>query len=124
MRIDTYGLSNVLGNRLVRVDALDWEHAEAAMRNAADSIARELSKHGVLSVAEADIQNSLDEILATYGEAIRQENPEAIRVDVMEIDMQPALVVTPFVKTDQYAWPVDGWYLRAKASIDGAVYGI
>ena len=123
MRIDEYGLSQVYANVMVP-EHDDWDTMKDDLEASTVKLANAVTKSGKMTLDVTEARKALGEILAVHGNRLQKISPTPIRIDIMEIDLQPALVVMPYEKSMTGYWPMDSWYMEAKAPIDGAVINL
>lgn len=123
MRIDEYGLSQVYANEMVP-EHDDWDAMKDDLEASTVKLANAVTKSGKMTLDVTEARKALGEILAVHGNRLQKISPTPIRIDIMEIDLQPALVVMPYEKSMTGYWPMDSWYMEAKAPIDGAVINL
>lgn len=120
MKIDSYGLQQCYANCLVEIpegkDAVTHLGARIIPREYY-ALARAASRNLGFEVPASGVRAALDNILAGWGSYLREARPDAVRLDILEVDGKLKAAITPYRKEDEYAWPMDDWYMVAMGDI-------
>lgn len=111
MRIDENGLWQCLSNCMVMTDG-DLDTAKSRLLDAVPCLRsdiEELTVGMVRSAVESAFENSRDALLGA--------KPDAIRLDLGELDLAPVVRLVPYWVLDNQAIEMKGWDFRAKAAI-------
>ncbi|MBR6457091.1 MAG: hypothetical protein IKS71_00705 [Bacteroidales bacterium] len=111
MRIDEYGLWQCLSNCMVMTDG-DLDTAKTRLLDAVPGLS---SDNGELTVGM--VRSAVDSAFENSRDALLGAKPDAIRLDLGELDFNPVVRLVPYWVIDNHAVEMKGWDFRAKAAI-------